>query len=292
VVEGALGVTPAELDRRFRAWLAPRLARFAKQYLPDLHVRPLEEARRAAHANPRNARRLVDLALALYSHGEKPQGDAALAEALRLDPKQPDAHYVLLRRAMREKNVTEAERLVAKMIADGNDGYAVRMKAADIAEYKKDVATEKRHLEAAHQLDPSQVEPLQALYDLAHRSHDAEGELWALRRIAPLDQHDRKAWNLLLERLVERGEWEEARKIGEGAMFVDVLNGKTHRLYSRALARTGHFADAAYELDSALVCHPAPKDRAEILGELADLYERLSEPQKAREARERQRNPN
>ena len=191
---------------------------------------------------------------------------------------------------MKTKAFAEAEALVTKMIADGNDGYVVRMKAADLAEHKKDVAAEKQALTAAHKLDPTQVEPLQGLYDLAHKAGDKDAELWALSRLALLDQHDRKVWNLLLEHQLEVGNWEEARKVGESAMFVDVKNWKTHRLYARALARTGSFVSAVYELNSALVCHPKlPKDQAEIYGELAKAYDKLKEPEMAQKAREYQK---
>ena len=289
VVKGALGITPEELDHRFRVWLKPHLERYEKQYVPDLHAPPLDDARKSARAASNDAKRQVELALALYADGQKAEGDAVLAEALRLDPKQPDAHYIKLRLAMREKNVAEAERIIAKMIADGHDGYVLRMKAADLAEHKKDTATEKQNLEAAHKLDPTQVEPLQGLYDLAHKAKDKNGELWALSRIAMLDQHDRKVWNLLLEHLLETGDWEQARTVGEGAMFIDVHNWKTHRMYARALARTGRFVSAVYELNSALVCKPKPKDQADVYGELAKAYEKLKEPEMAKQALEYQK---
>jgi cellulose synthase operon protein C len=286
VVKESLGVTPDELDHRFRAWLGPHLDRYTKQYVPDLHVPPLDDARKAARAAPGDAKAQVSLALALYADGQKPEGDAVLAEALRLDPKQPDAHYLKLRLALREKNAPEAERILAQMIADGHDGYSLRMKAADLAEHRKDDAAEKKNLEAANQLDPTQVEPLQGLFDLAHKKNDKDSELWALQRIAMLDQHDRKVWNLLLERLLERGDWEEARKVGESAMFIDVRNWKTHRRYARALARTGRFVSAVYELNSALVCQPKPKDQVEIYDELAKGYDKLGEAELAKKARE------
>ncbi len=289
VVKESLGITPEELDRRFHAWLTPHLERYSKQYVPDMHSPPLDDARKNARANPNDAKRQVELALALYADGQKPEGEAVLAEALRLDPKQPDAHYVKLRLAMKEKNAAEAERLIAKMIADGNDGYVVRMKAADLAEHKKDLAVEKQNLEAAHKLDPTQAEPLQGLYDLAHKANDKDGELAALSKLAMIDQHDRKVWNLLLEHLLAKGDWEEARKVGESALFIDVHNWKTHRLYAKALARTGNFVSAVYELNSALVCHPKlPKDQAEIYGELVKAYTKLKEPEMAKQAQEYQ----
>jgi Flp pilus assembly protein TadD len=289
VVKGALGVTPEELDRRYRAWLQPRLARYAKQYVPDLHVAPLDEARKAARKEPGDAKRQVALALALLADGQKAEGEAVLAEALRLDPKQPDAHYVKVRLAVKEKNLAEAERLLNKMVADGHDGYAVRMKLADLAEHRKDTAAEKAGLMAAHQLDPTQVEPLQGLYDLAHKAGDKDGELAALRQLSQLDQHDRKVWGMLLERLVERGLWQQAVEAGESALFIDVQNPKVHRLYARALARTGRHVSAIYELNSALLCKPKPREQAEIYEALALGYDKLGEAAFARQAREYKR---
>ncbi len=289
VVKGALGITSEELDRRFRAWLQPRLSRYTKQYVPDLHAPPLDDARKAARADPKNAKKLVELALALLADRQEAESEATLAEALRLDPKQPDAHYIKLRRALRAKDLTEAERLIAKMIADGNDGYVVRMKAADVAEVKKDDARQREMLEAASKFDPTEVEPLQGLYDLAHKKKDEAAELSALSRLAMLDQHSRKVWGLYLERLVQKRRWEDAAKVGESALFVDVGNPKVHRLYARALAGTGRFISAIYELNSAIVCKPKPKDQAEIYGDLAKAYDKLKRDDFAKQAREYQK---
>jgi Flp pilus assembly protein TadD len=285
VVQEALGITPEELDRRFRAWLVPRLDRYSKQFVPDMHVPPLDDARKAARAAPNDARKQVKLALALYADGQKQEGDAVLAEALRLDPKEPNAHYVQVRLALKERNLPEAERVLYQMITDGHDGYAVRMKLADLAEHRKDAPAEKKNLEAASKLDPTQAEPLQGLYDLAHKAGDRDGELASLSKLAMIDQHDRKVWNLLMERLEEKGAWEEAARVGEGAMFVDVKNPKTHRLYARALARTGRFLSAVYELNSALVCKPKAREQAEIYDALAQAYDKLGETSFAKQAR-------
>lgn len=289
VVKESLGVGPEELDRRYRAWLKPRLARYEKQYVPDLHVPPLDDARKAARQDPNDAKKQVALALALFGDGQKAEGEAVLAEALRLDPKQPDALFVKVRLALRSKDVAEAERLLNKMVADGHDGYAVRMKLADLAEHRKDEAGMRKNLEAAVNLDPTQVEPLQGLYDLAHKRKDGDGELSALIRLSQLDQHDRKVWGLLLEKLVARGRWEDAARAGESALFIDVRNPKIHKLYARALARTGRQVSAIYELNSALICKPKPKEQAEIYGMMAEGYDKLGEPEMAKKAREYRR---
>jgi cellulose synthase operon protein C len=285
VMQGALGISADELDRRFREWLTPRLARYEKQYVPSLHAPPLDEARKAVQKAPKDARKLVELALALLQDGQAQEGEAVLAEALRLDPKQPDASYLKVRAAFGEKKLDEAARLLDKMIADRHDGYVVRMKLADLWETKKDAAKMKANLEAASRFDPSQAEPLAGLYDLAHKQKDAIGELSALQRLSRLDQHDRRVWTRLLKLLVERGQWEEARKVGESALFVDVANPEIHRLYARALARTGKHVSAIYELNSALLCKPKPGEAAEIYAELAKAYEKMKRDDHARQAR-------
>lgn len=286
VIQGALGVGPDELDRRFKKWLEPRLARYATQFVPDLHAPPLDDARKAVLADDKNAKKHVALALALLADGQKPEADATLDEALRLDPAQPDAHFVRARFALGDKDLAGARRELDAVIAGGHDGYSVRMEAASIAEAERDDKALGGHLEAAARLDPTQSEPLAGLWELAKRKKDAAAELAALRRIAPLEQHDRRVWRLLLKKLVERGEWEEARKVGEGALFVDVHTAATHRLYARALARTGRHLSAVYELNTALLCKPPAAEQAEIYGELVKAYDRLGRKDLSSRARE------
>ncbi len=91
------------------------------------------------------------------------------------------------------------------------------------------------------------------------QASDKTGELWALSPHRPCSTSTTaRCGTCSSSASLENGDWEEARKVGESAMFIDVHNWKTHRLYARALARTGRFVSAVYELNSALVCHPKP----------------------------------
>ncbi len=286
VVKEALGVPHEEVDRQFREWLKKKLSRYEKQYVPDLHAPPLDEARKALRADPKNPKKLVQLALALFADGQKPEALAVIDEALTVDPKQPDAHFVRLRLAMGEKKLDDAARILDKMVTNGHDGYVLRMKAADLAEMRKDKARMKSCFEAAFRFDPSQAEPLQGLYDLAKAQKDVAGQLEALRRLSLLDQHDRRVWVRLLELLVDRGLWEEAVKVGESAMYIDVANPKVHRLYGRALARTGRQISAIFELNSAILAKPEPAEMASIYEELAKGYDKLGKAEFAKQARD------
>ncbi len=332
VVQGALDVSAAEVDRAYRAWLDKRLGRYGSQYVPDLHSPPLEDAEDAAKKSPKDARKQVELALARLRAGDDAGGKAALDAALAVDPKQPDALYMLADLALaghgkshvrakapkdggrpvdaggkevrpapddakdgakaaggevdEEKvRAAEASSILERMIAGGADGYAVRMKLARIADASDDYPAARASLEAASKLDPSQSEPVAGLISIARKTHDGRGEVEQLRRYVLLEQHDRSAWNRLLEGLVQRYKWEDAVKVGESAVFVDVANPEVHRLYARALANSGRPLTAIYEYNSALIAGAPPEMATEIYGELAKGYEKLGQPKLAEQAR-------
>lgn len=285
-VQAVLGISDAELDRRFRAWLKPRLARYDQQFVPRARaVASVEEARKAAAEQPESADALVDLAQAMLQEGQADQAAATLKIALVKNPKHLDARYLQLRLALARKKPDEAKKLVAGLLRDGGDGYAVRMKAADIAELADDKKAMREHFYKAHRFDPSQAEPIAALYDLANKEDDDQTQLWALRQLSQLEQHDRRVWRRLLQKLVETGAWEEARQVGEAAIYVDVMNPELHHLYARALARTGRHVSAIFELNSALLAKPEPAKAAAIYAMMAEGYDKLGQPEYAARAR-------
>ena len=115
----------------------------------------------------------------------------------------------------------------------------------------------------------TQADPLRALYDMdAAEKRDVEA-LDALREIARLDQHDRRAYRLLLGTLVDTAQWAEAKQVGASAIYVDVENAQIHVDYARALTATGEHDTAAYELESALLCEQKAPERATTLSLLA-----------------------
>lgn len=291
VVKASLGISAEDLDREYRAWLKKKLARYEGQYVPDLHSPPLEDAEEAAKKSPKDARKLVELGIARLRAGKAKEGQAALAEALRVDPAQPDALYVLADLALDDEKADDktkaaaAKRHLDAMVAGKHDGYAVRMKMATIALATDDLAGARTALAAATKLDPSQPEPLMTLIKIARKEKDERTELAHLSKYVVLEQHDRVAWTRLLEGLVARGKWEEAAKVGEGAVFVDLANPEVHRLYARALARTGRHVTAIYEYNSALIAGAPPEQQAEIYRELAKGYDKLGQPKLAEQAR-------
>jgi cellulose synthase operon protein C len=276
VIKGAFGVSPEEYDKGYRAWQLARLARYKDQYVFTLKPHDIDDARRAVKDKPNDPDARVALALALLR--ERKAGDARkeLDAALAADPKHGDAHFVSAKLALGEKDAKRAVQHLDTMRASGKDGYVVQSLLAEIAEHKDDKARMRFHLEAAHRLDPSQTEPLKGLYDLAHEAKAEGDELELLRKLAQLEQHDKKVWRLLLEKLVAKKDWAEARRVGESAVFVDVTGGPTHLLYARALGALGAHDKALFELESALLTKMKESDKASAHALMATSLRALS----------------
>ena len=134
---------------------------------------------------------------------------------------------------------------------------------------KKDKRGVRAALESAHRFDPTQIEALHGLYEMADDEHRDADALTYLREIAHVDQHDRKAWSLLMTKLVEAKRWDEARREGESALYVDVEDFGIHLHYAEALAATGDHERAAFELESALLCDAKPEAKTEAQALLA-----------------------
>jgi Tfp pilus assembly protein PilF len=286
VIREAFGVSADEYDARFRAWALSRVARYEGQYMFDVKASSVADARAGAAAGPNTASAHVELAVALLRAHNVADAEREVEEALRIAPYDKDAHFVAAKLAAMNKDPAAQERHLRAIKGAGGDGYMVEMALAEAAKERKDQGTGRSALEAAHRFDPTQAEPLRGLYDLAiadKRESDAVG---ALQEIARLDQHDRRAYKLLLEKLVSTGRWGEAKRVGEAAIYVDVQSSEVHVGYARALSALGAHQAAAFELDSALLCDAQPQEKATAHALLAREKLALGDPAGARAHRD------
>jgi cellulose synthase operon protein C len=269
VIKTAFGVTPEEYDKGYREWQLARLSRYKNQYVFTLKPHDLDDAKKAVKDKPNDADAHVALALSFLRTRKLAEAKKELEAALAVDPKHGDAHFVSAKVALGDKDAASAEKHLDTMRAHGKDGFVIHMLLADIAESKEDKAKMRYHLEAAYRLDPSQIDPLKGLFDLAHAEKKEGDELDLLRKLTQLEQHDKKTWRMLLEKLVAQKAWDEARRVGDSAVFVDVTGGPTHVLYARALAAQNAHEKAAFELETALLTNMKEKEKASVHALLA-----------------------
>ena len=293
VIKTAFGVTPEEYDKGYRQWQLARLSRYKDQYIFTLKPRDLDDAKRAVKDNPNDPGAHVQLALSLLRTGKHADASKELEAALSIDPKHGDARFVSAKLALGKKDAAGASMHLDAMRSAGKDGFVVHMLLADIAEGREDKAKMRYHLEAAHRLDPSQIDPLKGLFDLVHEAKDPASaqtkdgdELELLRKLTQLEQHDKKIWRMFLEKLVATKQWDEARRVGESAIFVDVTGGPTHVLYARALQAQNAHDKAAFELETALLINMKDKEKASAHGLLAQSLVALKKTAEAKKHRD------
>ncbi len=261
VIQNAFGVPASEYDRRYREWQNKRLERYKGQFIPDLRMtKTLDQTKDAVAKKPGDADALVDLTIAYVREQDEEKSKSTLAEALKADPKNVRAHYLAFRFAGKDADVAMKE--LTALQTYGGDGFFIREQLALLAKKKKDKDEYKKQLEGAYRFDPTQIEVLGALFEIAKDDNREGDELDIERKYAMLDQHDPKAWGWLLKRLVDNQSWDEAKKVGEGAMFVAIYDEHVHINYGRALAATGDHTRAIYEYESALLCQPNNEDAA------------------------------
>lgn len=269
VIREAFGMEATAYDDAFRAWALARLDRYRGQYLFTKKAKPLDEAEKGLAAAPKDEDARVVHILSLLAARKAEPAKKELAQLLKEKPGSADGHFVAAKLATAEKSFDDARGHLEAMRAAGHDGFVVQMLLAALAEAKDDKAHVRHHLEAAHRFDPSQSEPVRALFELAEEEGKKDEALAALRDLAALEQHDTKVWLTLLERLVAAKAWPEARKVGEASVYVDVFSGRMHMLYGRALAEEGAHERAVYELESAMVAGLSKEHEAEAKSLLA-----------------------
>jgi tetratricopeptide (TPR) repeat protein len=280
VLREGLGSSPEEIDQGFRSSLSARLSKFKNQFSPDAKPPDLALARATATASPRDAESQARLALALMAAGEEKPAEAAVETALKLNPKQPLALWLRAQFAAARGDRAVARDTLLSLVNAGYDGYTVRIALTEAAASPAD---RRAQLEAARGFDPSAAPPLKALAELANASHDEDAELDALRSLVALEENNGKAHRRLLEILIARSSFDDARKVGEAAVYVDIENAGTHLFYAKALAGAGARKEAIFELESVLKCPATPEELFLAHSRLAELLGASGNQARARE---------
>ena len=285
VIKTGLGVTADQLDESFRTWLKKRLSRYDGQFMFDgTSVPETKDAEAASNADPKNADKVAMLAAAQFLDRKFKDADATAARAIGLDGKNQLAHYIAAKLAFGlRKDAAETKTHVSAIQSAGGDGFTVQNMLADIAEAQKDNKAFRAALEKATTFDPTQIEPFIDLWQLAESEKRADDALALLRKMVLMDPHERLPWKKLMDVLVQKSLWDEAIKVGEGAVFVDVYSPEIHAFYARALTNKGRARDAIDEADAGLAGKPKPPLEAMLRVEKARALFKDKQTQKAKD---------
>jgi tetratricopeptide (TPR) repeat protein len=277
-----LGADAAAVDGQFSQYLTQTLSRYAKQFVPLTVRGELPELIGLAKAAPTQVSPQLQVVLGALRDKQLDLAKASWAKAAKLDAKAPDVIFLGARLAAAEGQEARALSQLAGLVQAGHDGYAVQMAMAELGSAKTQPKALGAALRKAHEFDPDQSEPLQALWQLAKQAGDELEEIRVLKELAPLEEHEAPIYRRLLSLLVARKEYAEALPVGEAAVYVDIEGIETHSLYAQALAGEGRFDEASFEFESALLSPSRPSELAAAHVAYANFLQSRGELERAR----------
>ena len=253
VIQQAFGVSGERLRREVPRVGAASCRATQGQFMLTERAKPLEDAKKLAAAAPNDANAHFGLALALLHAHKVDEAKKEIDAALKIDPKHPNAHYSRRRFSPEPDESRSAPQGDAEgggRRIPGADGLA------DVAEAKKDPKAKRAALEAAYRFDPIAARAAQGLFDSRQGGEARRRRDRSLEEAHVLEQHDRQAWRVLLDKLVDAkrlGRGEENRRSSD-LRRRRVAPARTWRTPARSAL--GAHAGAKFELESALACNP------------------------------------
>ncbi len=239
------------VDADFRAAELVRLARYRTDFSVDLtSYDDLLGARARAVADPTSASAQGERAAAALARGEAIESLTAAQAAVRLDPHEPVARFVLATLAVTRRDGVEAETHLADLRASGHVGYDLETLAANAALSRSDRAGARAALERAVALDPGRLDAHVGLYSIAMATSDSELRFLEAGEIVRLEEHAREPLAFYLEQLVLRGETQALDAVIERTIYADPERARGHELLARSYLRRGRGADALYEVET------------------------------------------
>lgn len=257
VIQAVTGLDVPAFDAEFRAWLEKRLA----AYKGTFKVRPAEyldlaALEKAAAARPDDAAAHADLAIGYLVAQEADKARASAAEALKREPQNRKALWVVAELAFGGEKWPAARAAYEALIAAGGDGYDARMRLAAIALRSNDLGELEAQLTRAKKLDPERSEPYLLLAEqYAKQGRDADA-LKELEKYVLIEQMEYGPAKKVVDRYVAQKAWAKVREYGEIAVMINPYDPDLHVALATAYEELGRHDDAIYEYESALVCDP------------------------------------
>lgn len=241
------------LDAGFRQYLLKKYDYYVKGFLFDAGAySDLAALKAASDAKPSDAPAQAAYAAALVL--KKPADAVVQArKALALDSKSALARYVLAQGLLATKDTAGAKTEFDALLAQGTDGYGIRMALGRMAAGADDVEGAVKHLNEAKKWDPDRSEPyalLMQLYEAKDRRDDLlkEGEA-----ILDLEEHDHDTAKLLIDRYALDKRWADLARVAPRIIGITPNEVFVHQQYGLALANLNRPKEAIFELESALI---------------------------------------
>ncbi len=201
---------------------------------------PLEDAKAAVGTNATGAGPHVDLALALLRERRLDEASKELDAAFKIDPNDKDAHFLAAKLAGAHKDMAARETHILAIKNGGGDGYTVETALAELAELRKRQDGTARRARGGAPLRPDADRgAARPVRDCGRRAPRRRRPDLPARARARSTSTIARPGRCCSTRLVEAKRWDEARKDGESALYVDVEDFGIHLRLRRGPGRDG-----------------------------------------------------
>ncbi len=256
IFQEVLGQSLEDFDKGFFEWLAKWVEK--NGYEPSIAPDRIPALQLACEADPKDPRKLVDLAWAYLTSGNEVDAPIKANEALEVDPANGDAHAILGLDFARQKNLPRAREELEKAI-DGKTRFQFRVHAAlgNIALKDGDKQRAADLLEKARDVSPRAGAGHPSGKNLYYQLHDLYNELGkedlAIQRmeeLAGIAVEDPKCRQKIANHYLKQEGDDAARKAKqalEELLFLNPFERGTHELLARTAAKLGEHLTAIRE---------------------------------------------
>ena len=253
-IQRALGVGQEEFERGYVEYLgkiAAGLESLAPRTEPKLA--DLEESHKAKPDDPDIA---AQLALALL-HKEEPVKARAMAdEVLKSHPKHPLATYVVARLILTAGEQQRAIDMLEKCLDRKAPHENVLALLANLKMEADQPAAAEELYELGAKTFPQDVQWLQALARLYLKSGKDKKLFDVLARLADRDADDLPMRKKLAQLAIKSKDFASATHWAQEALYIDVQDVETHRMFAEALVGQKNFPAAITEYEAAVELEP------------------------------------
>lgn len=258
VLQKVLGVTPAEFDERFEAWLGRRYLTFKRQLTVDLASLPTAaELQRAVEGAPQDGRKWAELAVARYREQQVAQADAAMTQATTYGSEDAEVQAIAAMYWYERGRVKDAYQHGLAVLDAGRDSYDVRILLGGAAVKLEDAAAAEVHYRAAATLWPDGKDAWEGVLRSARALDDAKLIDRAEARIFMLDQNDPRTARQRTETLQKAGDVEGVARAARRWIDINPLDSRAHEALIDAATQLGRPALAVDAWSALAVLRPS-----------------------------------
>jgi tetratricopeptide (TPR) repeat protein len=256
VIPAITGRTVAQFDADFRKYLELRLAPYKGTFRLPTPSDDLTKLEIEVAAKPKDAAAQARLALGHVAGGDADKAGLAAEAALKLDPKQPIARYILAEIALRTGDAPKAKGMYEALVADGHDSFDMRVRLAGIAQQAHETDEVEKQLCAAKTLDPERSYPYQELAELYKASGRTDQALVELEQYAFIEQMQLAPLKELVAGYTKKASWSKVKTYGELATYVSPYDTEILLSLAKAYLELKDPKQALFTYDSTLLVKP------------------------------------